>query len=195
MQNIYIYILRSSNMAIYLYHYYDQEIGPFKNLSALSDDEAKQILLDMRETKPYSQPAQRDVLYMMRRRQYEKIAYDKFVEIGGKPQRTYPQYMVVEYCKWMSEWYQNSAFVKIPIEKFNKDTISFTYGDMPLNFSPLEESDNKPYRGKVYNYEQILKVIEEYGLPQEWNPNGELGPERYIEVQVWSDDAIAEYLK
>lgn len=181
-------------MAIYLYHYYDQTLGPFKNLSDLSDEEAKQILLDMRETRPYSQPAQRDSLYMTRRRHYEKIAYDKFVEMGGKPERTSPHYMVVEYCKWLSEWYQNSAFVKIPIEKFNKDTISFTYGDMHPNFSPLTENDGKPYRGKLYNYEQILKVIEEFGLPQEWNPDGELGPERYIEVQVWSDEALKEYL-
>lgn len=183
-------------MAIYLYHYYDKTIGPFKNLSDLSDEEANKILLDMRESRPYSQPAQRDILYMKRRRQCEKLAYEKFIEMGGKPQRTSPYYMVVEYCKWMSEWYQNSGFINIPINKFDKDTLTFTYGDMQSNLNPLMEEDTaNPYRGKLFTYEQILKIIEEYGLPQEWNPEGELGPERFIEVQVWSDEAIREYMK
>lgn len=181
-------------MAIYLYHYYDQTIGPFKNLADLTDEQAKEILMEMRESRPYSQPAQRDSLYMTRRRNYEKIAYDKFIELGGKPQRKNPHYMVVEYCKWLSEWYQNGAFINIPIDRFNKDCISFTYGDLQLNFSPLAQDDDKPYRGKLFTYEQIVKIIEEYGLPQEWNPNGDMGPERYIEVQVWSDEAIKEYL-
>ena len=182
-------------MAIYLYHYYDKTIGPFKNLSDLSDEEANRILLDMRDSRPYSQPAQRDVLYMKRRRQYEKLAFDKFVAMGGKPERTSPHYMVVEYCKWLSEWYQNSGFVMLPIEKFDKSTISFTYSDMQQNFGPLTDENDRPYRGKLFSYEQILKVIEEFGLPQEWNPDGELGPERYIEVQVWSDKALSDFLK
>ncbi len=181
-------------MAIYLYHYFDKTLGAFKNLSDLSDDEAKAVLMDMRETRPYSQPAQRDIQYMNRRRHYEQLAYNKFRELGGKPERQNPHYMVVEYCKWLGEWYQNCDFVKIPIENFNKDTISFTYGDMQISLNPLSEDNSKPYRGRLYTYEQILKVIEEYGLPQEWNPNGELGPERYIEAQVWSDEALKEYI-
>ena len=30
-------------------------------------------------------------------------------------------------------------------------------------------------------------VVAEYGLPQECNTEGKLGPERYIEAQVWQD--------
>lgn len=181
-------------MAIYLYHYYDRTIGPFKNLSDLSDEEAKAVLMDMRESRPYSQPAQRDVQYMNRRRHCEQTAYDRFIELGGKPKRVHPHYMVVEYCKWMGEWYQNCDFIKIPIEKFNKSEISFTYGDMQTNLSILTPDDGKPYRGKLYTYEQILGIISEYGLPQEWNPDGELGIDRYIEAQIWSDEPLKEYL-
>ena len=36
----------------------------------------------------------------------------------------------------------------------------------------------------------LVEVIEKYGLPQEWNPNGEFGPERYVEAHVWSDKGI-----
>lgn len=31
-------------------------------------------------------------------------------------------------------------------------------------------------------------------LKSQWNSDGEYGPERYVEVHVWSDDPIAEYL-
>ena len=33
-----------------------------------------------------------------------------------------------------------------------------------------------------------------YGLPQEWNDDGQYGPESYIEAHIWSDDVISEYL-
>jgi len=29
-----------------------------------------------------------------------------------------------------------------------------------------------------------------YGLPQEWNADGQGGPERYIEAQVWDEPPI-----
>lgn len=47
----------------------------------------------------------------------------------------------------------------------------------------------------MYTYDEIVQVIEKYGLPQNWNSEGEYGPERYVEVHVWSADPINEYLK
>ena len=60
-------------------------------------------------------------------------------------------------------------------------------------FSP-RVTDGKEYRRKVYTYEEILDVIARYGLPQDWNDDGAKGPERYIEVQVWTDDQIKQYV-
>ena len=37
--------------------------------------------------------------------------------------------------KKLSTWYENSACIKIPIEEFDKKTISFTYGDSHPTFS------------------------------------------------------------
>ncbi|MBO0995565.1 hypothetical protein [Bacillus sp. SD088] len=39
----------------------------------------------------------------------------------------------------------------------------------------------------------LYEVIDQYGLPQEWNPEGNKGPERYIEVQIWDDQPIRKY--
>ena len=80
------------------------------------------------------------------------------------------------------------------MEEFDKRTLSFTYGDSMPAFSPLI-NDGKEYRKKLYTYEEILDIIHRYGLPQDWNDDGHRGPERYIEVHVWSDETIGRYLK
>ena len=59
-------------------------------------------------------------------------------------------------------------------------------------FSPTI-NDGREYRHQIYTYEEILEMIEKYGLPQEWNADGSYGPERYIEVQVWSDWPVDQY--
>jgi hypothetical protein len=42
-------------------------------------------------------------------------------------------------------------------------------------------------------YDEILGIINKYGLPQDWNDDGKFGPERYIEVQIWSDNPVNKY--
>ena len=59
-------------------------------------------------------------------------------------------------------------------------------------FSPAMQ-EGKEYRHKLYTYPEILDVIARYGLPQSWNDDGKNGPERYIEVQVWSDEPVDRY--
>lgn len=101
--------------------------------------------------------------------------------------------MVVEHSPWLSTWYENSSYIKIPIEKFDKRTISFTYGDSHPTFSD-RVNDGKEYRKKLYTYDEILEIIEKYGLPQDWNDDGRHGPEKYIEAHIWSDDGIKQYI-
>lgn len=179
---------------MFLYHYYDKEIGPFMNLSDLSNDEANSILNNIRETKPTAQSAQRDSEYMFRRRMYEDIIKKEFIKKGGIVKKDVPHYMVVGHSPWLSTWFENCAFLKISIAEFDIKTISFTYGDSHPTFSPWpREDDWKEYRRKLYTYDEILDVIEKYGLPQDWNNDGKYGPERYIEAHIWSDDIINEY--
>lgn len=97
--------------------------------------------------------------------------------------------MTVEHSPWLSSWFEQSAFIKIDINEFDKNTISFTYGDSHPTFSP-KVNDGKEYRKNLYTYNEILGIIAKYGLPQDWNNDGKYGPERYIEAHIWSDDVI-----
>jgi len=178
---------------IYLYHYFDRRTGPFRNLSDLPQARAKDIL-DAIRAKQEGFASQRDGAYLARRTELEQLAREMFIKKGGKPIRTVPHYMVAEACPWLLTWYREADCMKIPITDFDTDTVSFTYGDMFPTFSP-RVNDGREYRYKVYRYEEIVELIERYGLPQRWNEDGRYGPERYIEAQVWSDEPIERYIE
>lgn len=176
-----------------LYHYFDRSTGPFRNLSDLSDEEAKTVLREIRQKRPRSQAASRDEKYMARRAAYERTAYDLFLKMGGRPRRKTPHTMAVEACDWLYSWYEKPSFVRIPIEAFDLKTLSFTYGDLHPTFSPIV-TDGKEYRKKLYLYPDILKIIEKYELPQNMPPaEGVIGLPRYVEVQIWSDETVLAY--
>ena len=178
---------------MYLYHFFDKRTGPFRSLTSIEPEAAKIIMQQIKEERPDSQCAQRHDKYVEYRRNCETILRREFAAKGGVIEISSPHYMVVEYSPWLSSWYEQSDFIKIPIEEFDIRTLSFTYGDSMPTFSP-NVNDGKEYRHKLYTYDEILQIIDTYGLPQNWNDDGKYGPERYIEVHVWSDETIKKYL-
>lgn len=181
-------------MSIFLYHYFDKTIGAFSSLSDLPIDEATAILDNIKQNMPNAQSATRHSSYMKRRYEIEEMLKTEFTKKGGIIERKSPHYMVVGHSPWLNAWFENSAFVKIPIQEFDVRTISFTYGDaFPVFSDNRHKMDDKEYRRKLYNYDEILKIIEKYGLPQDYNNDGEQGPERYVEAHIWSDETIDKY--
>ncbi|TVQ26804.1 MAG: hypothetical protein EA382_04875 [Spirochaetaceae bacterium] len=168
-----------------LYHYFEKSVGPFRNLSDL-DGEIAQVILDEIKRTNVTFAAHRYDGYLARRKELECVARELFIAKGGRPIRRVPHYMVIGACPWLNTWYSDPAFVTIPVSHFDTSTLSFTYGDLFPTFSP-RVADGKEYRSTVYTWEEIKGVIARYGLPQEWNPVGEFGPERYVEVQVWCE--------
>ena len=178
---------------MYLYHYYDKRSGPFKSLTALPENEAFTVLERIKQERPSSLSAQRDIDYISKRMNCERIVREEAVKKGILMDILSPHYLVVEHSPWLSTWFEDPGVIKIPIEEFDTRKISFTYGDSMPTFSPRVK-DGKEYRKKVYTYDEILDIIARYGLPQDWNDDGSHGPERYIEAQVWTDEPIKRYL-
>jgi hypothetical protein len=131
--------------------------------------------------------------YISRRLKTERELYNQFRAKGGKPQRLHPYYLTLGAC---DEWFfgKKHCFGSLAFElsEFDENTISFTYGDSIPTFME-EYDDGKEYRKKVYTFREIKELIRRYGLPQEWNPMEEYGPENYIEAQIWSDTPIVLY--
>lgn len=176
----------------YLYHYYERCRGPFRNLSDLQIGEAQEIL-DGIKADNRLMAAHRYPGYLERRSELEELARSMFVSKGGRPVRQVPHYMVVGHCPWLLTWYLEPEHVRVPLADFSAETISFTYGDLFPTFSS-RVTDQREYRRQVYTLPEILELVQRYGLPQNWNDNGQHGPERYIEAQVWDDLPIAACL-
>ncbi|WP_256720471.1 MULTISPECIES: hypothetical protein [Paenibacillus] len=141
-------------MALFLYHYYDAEAGPFRNLSALSIEEAQQVQRRLQQNKNMF-ASQRADDYIVIRSEVESRARDQFIAKGGRPTNKYPHYMTLGPCEWIKRWYQNGRELKIPLDDVDPETISFTYGDL---FPTMRYKDGKPYRGKVYLKNEILRL-------------------------------------
>ncbi|WP_433708432.1 hypothetical protein [Paenibacillus illinoisensis] len=171
------------------YHYFEKRIGPFRNLSSLSEQDAEIVAQQIRQ-EGRNFASQRSADYLMIRRMLEQKAYEQFTAKGGQPTYPYPHYMTLGTCEWLESWYTEPERIAISWCDLPAESVSFTYGDL---FPTMRYSDDKPYRKQVYTKDEILQVVQFYGWPQEWNRNGERGPERYIEVQVWDELIIQPY--
>ena len=177
-----------------LYHYYEQASGPFRSISALSDEEAEKVLKRIHAEKPDIFLAKRPDDYLQKRRRFENILKNEFIKAGGLIERETPHYMVVGECPFFEKWYEHTAWVTVDTSELDLRTVSFTYGDSHPTFSG-NVKDGKEYRNRLYNYDEILKIIEKYGLSQIWNPDFKYGPECYVEVQIWSDRGLEKWVK
>jgi hypothetical protein len=174
----------------FLSHYYEGSRTPFLSLTALPAEEAERILDALRkEGSCFASWRSQD--YLSIRCGLEQRVRSLFVVKGGKPRRETPHYMILGECRWLLDWYVDGRELRIPLSQFDLEAVSFTYGD---TFPAMRYQDGRPYRGQVYTWPELRKVVRCYGLPQTWNAEGKLGPERYIEAQVWDDEPIVRYL-
>ncbi len=171
-------------------HYFEALRGPFKTLSDLPKEEADRLQDELRQDAALF-ASKRDESYLRTRRDLEQRVRDLFIQRGGRPSRNTPFTMVLGSCNWFSSWYRDTREIRIPLREFPDDSVSFTYGDI---FPAMRFNDGKPYRGKVYLIEELGALVERFGLPQDINPDGKLGPERYIEAQIWADYPISRYI-
>ena len=181
------------NKHMHLYHYFEKETGPFVSLSDLSDDEAQKIIDNLICENKTLAAKTHGGDYMFYRRLIENKAHSLFIKKGGKPIRQTPYYMVWGECQHLKSWYKCGEYIEIPIEEFDMNSISFTYGDTFITYDP-SHGKTEEYRQCVYTYDEILEIIKKYGWPQEsWNQDAPWWQPTYIEAQVWSDIAIDKY--
>jgi hypothetical protein len=175
----------------FLCHYYEASRGPFLNLSDLPLNEAEQLLDGIRTAGDIF-ASKRSSDYLEIRRGLESQVRRRFKKKGGMPLRESPHYMILGSCPWLQTWYKEGRELRIPLAVFGPEIISFTYGD---TFPAMRYPDGKPYRGQVYTLAELPELVHLYGLPQERNPDGEHGPDRYIEAQIWADEPIRQFLE
>ena len=182
---------KAPDLPNFLSHYYEASDGPFRNLSDLPHAEAEALLEQIRQGGQRRYAGKRMSDYMAVRRGLEERVRELFIAKGGQPLRERPHYLILGACAWVIDWYPAGRELRIPLSEFDGGTVSFTYGD---TFPAMHYQDGKPTRGQVYTLAELPGLVEQYGLPQGWNAEGKLGPDRYIEAQVWADEPLQPYL-
>lgn len=182
--------MHSRTVPGFLAHYYEFSKGPFLSLSRLGCERAEHLLRQIRQQGVVF-ASQRSDDYLQIRRGLEDQVRRLFIEKGGSPLLQSPHYMILGSCPWVRSWYVDGREVRVPLAQIPSSVVSFTYGD---TFPAMRHQDGQPHRGQVYTLEELPELIERYGLPQEWNPDGKHGPDRYIEAQVWDNKPIQRFL-
>jgi hypothetical protein len=179
-----------SGLPDYLAHYYEASRGPLLNLSDLPPQQAEQVLDGIRRAGDVFASRRADD-YLQVRRGLEEQVRALFTAKGGRPERERPHYFILGSCDWLLEWYRDGCELRVPLAAFRPECVSFTYGD---TFPAMRYRDDRPYRGQVYTLDELSALVEQFGLPQDWNRDGQGGPERYIEAQVWEDAPLRQFL-
>ncbi|KAA1245139.1 hypothetical protein [Aquimarina sp. RZ0] len=185
------------NIPKFLFHYYEIEQGPFKNITDNTFEEAKNIQNNISVGFNSKRPPN----YTELRFALEKRLKNEFISKGGKPKRENPFYFTLGECNWLKSCYHTPGVVKIPLDNFKSEQISFTYPDSMVSFQFFDEPKlkkyKKEYNGKVFVRQEMETVIKKYGIPREniWMTNEEMKYDRYIEAQVWDDYILKDYLK
>lgn len=149
----------------FAYHYYDTSFPAFSNLSEKPYSEA--ILLDHKSIHDKEK-------YLMQRTTVEKIMLSFFRRKGGNPQQKYAHYFSVGPYSELISYYKRPCAVKIPISCFDKDKISFTFGDSFYAFfvSP------HPTKRKLYMVDEMDNIMSKYQVDKYM---------KYIEMQLWDN--------
>ena len=164
----------------YLSYYFRKNQQPFDVITNYKQDEAEKILKNDKFWRS-------DGTYFLHRKKHEKIIRHKFIQKGFSPKREWPIYAILGESPVGPHDLENEYFykIKIPLEVFSENDISFTYPDSLYEVPRLDlgklylERSTYPV---VYSFHDLKNVIEEYKV-YEYNNH-------YIEAQIWNEDNI-----
>ena len=78
--------------------------------------------------------------------------------------------------------------------KFRLTTVVAGGLFMATLLSACGQSSQQVFDSPDAAIQRMSELIGQYGLPQKWNPVGRLGPDRYIEAQIWDDRPLRKFL-
>jgi hypothetical protein len=186
-------------------HYHLADKAPFLNLSDLAAAEIDAVMRELEERRAGS--GLKRVFgrrYMELRRLTEARLYELFLQVGGKPERAAPHYFVLGSSEWYRGLCPGTREIVLPLSELPPAVTSFTYPDSftAMAFGPRFglPHEPRPYHGRVFLLSQIRDVVALYGLPADetdavYEGYQHRSFEKYIEVQLWSDEPIRAFLE
>jgi hypothetical protein len=185
-------------------HYHLPDRRPFLNLSDLDEAESTEVMAELIVQRREGRQHRRfGATYMAMRRATEARLRASFISLGGRPERLVPHYFVLGKSAWFGGLALDMRRVTVPLADLPRDQTSVTYPDsftamaVGPDFGLAHEP--RPYHGRCYRLDELDALISRYGLPDDSPDANYAGYERrpfekYIEVQLWSDQPIRQWL-
>ena len=172
---------------LYLKHYCHPNCQPYKNICRLPKEEAFALAYNMAANNPDGTYLARFSpthfeSYYTRRMEVDKLLYDNFVSLGGKPKEQHPIFFVLHHSATLEDWVGKWSFIgKVRLMDVPPEFISFTLDDSMVSFK-------KNGRLTMYTKETLLRILGEYsGTIEDFMD--ELTAQYYcIEAQIWDDE-------
>lgn len=183
-------------------HYHLETKPPFLNLSDLEGVQLDEVINDLSTNNSSARVFGRR--YMELRRLTESKMRDLFIAAGGVPERRSPHYFVLGRSEWFRQLSDQTQEIVLPLTALPPLATSITYPDSftAMAFGPAFDlpHEPKPFHEKVFLLRDLESLISEYGMPADKPEDEYAGYERrvfekYIEVQLWSDEPVRRYLK
>lgn len=169
---------------LYIVNYCHSNCDPLKNIMRLSKDEAFALAAKLAEENKGRTAFWRFAdfaVYYPERLATDKLLYERFVALGGKPREEHPLSFVLQGSEYLDAWFDNGVVTKVPLNKIASEHISFTLGD---SMSTLKRNGGIEMLSK----EELLQKVQEYPGTVEEFMNEIQKQHGYIEVQLWSDE-------
>lgn len=160
---------------------YEKELGPLKTLSMLNKSDVYNIYLSE------SSSVQEAHTATSTRFLFEELMLKLFIIKGGKPQQSFPYYFHIanEPNENILAYFKDPEYIKIPLSNFDKDTISFTFGNSGVAFF---RRDNHPTRRKLYILDEFIQVLNDYGTMVNYNDTND-----FLEMHLWDTGILKDY--
>lgn len=168
---------------LYIINYCHNNCTPLKNIMRLSKEDAFALAGKLAEENKGSTAFWRFAdfaVYYPERLTTDKLLYERFVALGGKPKEKHPLSFVLQGSEYLNRWFDNGIVTKLPLSKIPSESISFTLGD---SMSTLKRNRDI----KMLSKQELLEVLDKYQGTLEEFLNEVQEKHGYIEVQLWDD--------
>ena len=176
---------------LYIINYCHKSCVPLKNIMRLPKEQAFALAYEMAEKNKNTTAFYRFAdfeNYYYERLETDKLLYERFCELGGKPAEKHPLSFVLHGSDFLDNWFDNGIVTKIPLGRIPVGSISFTYGD--------SMSVRKAQGGLTMLTKGMLAeaVSKHNGTPEDFV--SEINKSyHYIEVQVWDNSDLTAYIE
>lgn len=151
---------------LYICNYCDRRCTPLRSITRLPVKDAYSLAEVLSQnagnsSTSFSRFTEKDFDgYYKKRKRTEKWLYNSFIEIGGRPKKEQPLYLVLGESRYLEAWYENGIKTKLLLKDINPEDISFTYGD---SMSKMDSEDRTHPFNKESLFEYILKYNSNIG--------------------------------